>query len=123
MVFDMEGYHSKSHGKERSDRTVTSGPHSLLSDSSDSEDLTPGPSRVCLYVHIIVLNPHPFRIQALQAQSLLEGFHSLGQRPNPHRISRIMSCQFIIMLCHRHPRVMVLRCMHVESEPLLTRQR
>lgn len=48
MVFDMEGYHSsKSHKKERSDRTVTSGGRrSPSADSAGSqEDRTPGPSR------------------------------------------------------------------------------
>ncbi|EKM59320.1 uncharacterized protein PHACADRAFT_191669 [Phanerochaete carnosa HHB-10118-sp] len=48
MVFDVEGYHSsKSHTKERSDRTITSGGRRSPSvDSTSSrEDVTPGPSR------------------------------------------------------------------------------
>ncbi|GJE84370.1 LNS2-domain-containing protein [Phanerochaete sordida] len=48
MVFDMEGYHSsKSHNKEKSDRTITSrGRRSSSVDSASSRgDLTPGPSR------------------------------------------------------------------------------
>ncbi|KAJ3551752.1 hypothetical protein NM688_g4523 [Phlebia brevispora] len=44
MVFDTEGYHSRSHEKERSDATVTNGESSGISQPSSAE-ATPGPSR------------------------------------------------------------------------------
>lgn len=44
MVYDTEGYHSRSHDKEPSDATITNGESSQMSQPSSAEG-TPGPSR------------------------------------------------------------------------------
>ncbi|KAI9068467.1 LNS2-domain-containing protein [Trametes sanguinea] len=46
MVFDMEGYHAQSHGREASDATLKSSkPGGSSHSRSSSQDRTPGPSR------------------------------------------------------------------------------
>ncbi|KAI0660749.1 Lipin/Ned1/Smp2-domain-containing protein [Cubamyces menziesii] len=45
MVFDVEGYHSQSHGREASDATLKSRPRGSSPSDTSSPDRTPGPSR------------------------------------------------------------------------------